>query len=112
MSEPSLAAALWDAVVAIGELGAMAAVGTWDFLAEHPQARRALIMIAVVVGIPFSIYWFYDGVRNWRRKCFWCRGRGSFNSVLSKRLDRPCKCCGGGGRHTTIRKRIVQRVRS
>jgi hypothetical protein len=106
---------LWPAV---GELGGTlgeaattvaseAGPPLWQFLSDYPQARLLLCL-----GIAaLALYWFADGVRNWRRKCLWCRGRGSFNSKLSKHLDRPCKCCSGSGRHTTVRRRITNRIR-
>lgn len=106
MSAPSLRAALWETAVAIGEMGAAAAVNANDLLADHPPARTILLAVLAV----FLLCWFIDGVWNERRKCLPCRGRGSFTSRLSSRLDRSCKCCGGTGRHLTVRKRLAQRL--
>lgn len=106
MSDPSLSAALWETAVAIGEMSAKAAASTNNLLADHPPARTILITVLAA----FLLYWFIDGVWNERRKCLPCKGRGSFTSKLSSRLDRSCKCCGGTGRHPTIRKRLVQRL--
>lgn len=106
MSEPSLSGALWETAVAVSEMGARAAASTNDLLADHPPARPILITALAA----FLLYWFIDGVRNERRKCVPCKGRGSFTSKLSHRLDRACKCCGGTGRHRTIRKRLAQRL--
>ena len=107
MSDPSLGAALWETAIAIGQAGATAATQTNDALADHPQVRTTLIIAAATI----TLIWFIDGIWNERRKCIPCKGRGSFTSKLSSRLDRTCKCCSGTGRHPTIRKRLIQQLR-
>ena len=83
----------------------------WWLLETYPKLRVIVIVAAVVL----FIYWFADGVKNWRRKCIRCRGKGSFESKLSDKLNRPCDCCandpGGAGRHPTIRSRIWNRIK-
>jgi hypothetical protein len=96
--------ALWPAVVAL--VGAI-----WWALETYPVFR-----VIVLVGAGgFFVYWFYDGVKNWRKKCIPCRGKGFFDSKLSSKLNRPCPCCNGsvagGGRHPTIRSRIWDNMR-
>lgn len=99
-----LAVALWPAVRALA--GAI-----WWALETYPMFRAVVLVAAVV----FFIYWFADGVKNWRKKCWPCGGKGAFDSKISSRLNRPCPCCegsvAGGGRHPTIRSRIWGRVR-
>jgi len=98
-----LVLALWPAIAALA--GAI-----WWALETYP-VFRAIVLIGAA---GFSAYWFYDGVKNWRKKCIPCRGRGFFDSKISSKLNRPCPCCAdstaGGGRHPTIRSRIWNRV--
>lgn len=79
----------------------------WHVLVDYPKIRYALIAATAL----FILWWFIDGVRNWQRDCLRCKARGSFRSKLSKRLKRPCKSCGGAACHTTIRRRLFNRIR-
>lgn len=92
---------------AIGTILVALAQGATTIWASLDTRWRLILVITAFLAF---VYWFYDGVKNWRRKCLPCSGRGSFSSKISKRLDRPCKCCGGAGRHTSIRKRIASRM--
>jgi len=96
--------ALWPALKALA--GAI-----WWALETYPTLR----VIVLIGALVFFIIWFRDGVRNWRRKCWPCRGKGAFESKLSDKLNRPCPCCAGstagGGRHPTIRSRIWDNLR-
>lgn len=95
--------ALWPALTALA--GAI-----WWALETYPMLR----VVVAVGALAFLIYWFADGVKNWRKKCIPCRGLGAFNSKLSSKRNRPCPCCdgsvAGGGRHPTIRSRIWGRM--
>lgn len=99
----------------LGTLGelllALAEAAATIWFALDTRAR----LIAIVIAFALFVYWFADGVRNWRRKCIPCRGVGAFNSKISTRLNRPCECCAGspagGGRHPTVRKRLWMRMR-
>lgn len=115
MSDRPLTEALADAALAAVDLIAAAARGFWTSLEDYPELRSTIVAAAVASVVGFAAYWFYDGVKHWRRKCFWCKGRGTFTSNLSDKLNRPCKCCAdspaGGGHHITVRKRIATRLR-
>lgn len=115
MSDQPPGEALGDAARAAADLIATAARTFWTSLEDYPELRSTIVTAAVVAVVGFGAYWFYDGVKHWRRKCFWCKGRGTFTSKLSDKLNRPCKCCAdsgaGGGHHITIRKRIATRIR-
>lgn len=102
---------LWSLITAVGSAVATIAAAVWTALEDYPQAQ----VLLVLAGLGLFIWWFADGVRNWRRKCWRCNGKGAFDSKISSRLNRPCKCCdgspAGGGRHPTIRSRIWGRIR-
>lgn len=95
---------LWSAITAV--TGALKAA-----IVAYPSFG-ALLAAAAAAALA---YWFADGVRNWRRKCLTCGGKGAFDSKISSHLNRPCPSCdgspAGGGRHVTLRKRLWDRLR-
>lgn len=107
MSDPSLSGALWETAAAITEMGARAAANTNDLLADHPPARPLLITALAAL----LLYWFIDGIWNYQRQCLRCHGLGAFQSRLSKRRKRPCRCCGGTGSHVTLSRRLITHFR-
>lgn len=105
-------------IIAMGQFmaalvsGAGAVVGAlWSALEDYPQVQ--VLLVVVLIGL--FVYWFADGVRNWRRKCWPCRGKGAFDSKINERLNRACSCCkdsrAGAGRHPTVRSRIWDQIR-
>lgn len=101
----SLTASAWPVLA-----GAAITAFMWIVIGDSLKARLILAAVALAV----FIYWFADGVVNWRRACVPCSAKGAFESKLSSRLNRPCSCClgsvAGGGRHPTIRSRIWGRM--
>lgn len=102
---------LWTVVSALLTL-VWAILGfVWRLLEAYP-ALRLIVAVAAIVAF---VYWFADGVKNWRRKCWRCRGKGAFDSKISANRNRPCDCCanddGGAGRHPTLRYRIWNRTK-
>lgn len=104
---------LIEGIIAFFALLWMVVSALLGFLWWLVQTFPALGLVASVAAIIWSIYWFADGVKNWRRKCWRCRGKGAFESKLNANLNRPCTCCadddGGAGRHPTLRSRIWNR---
>lgn len=53
--------------------------------------------VLIAVGLLVAVY-LLDVVVFWRNDCRWCKGRGKFNSPLTKKSNRPCPRCGGSGK--------------